>query len=287
MSDESSANQMEDQELNDLLDSALKDFSKVSVSEQRDEEQKRLPDTSETICPNDRADPPQEDAWIKDFIKQTADQFEKNLQTFIENGGESELGACLEKAARACTAGVAGRDEVDADDTGTDFRSAIALALKDLSATSKNLQNEADLSGMLEDACSEDDAGDFLPFMRGMLQNLLSKDVLYQPLKELMEQYPEWLRKERDSLSASDLERYTKQLDLVQKVCAEFEKETDENSEEQRFDRILALMQEMQNCGHLPKELIGEQPAFLHCDATNLPPRIPGVGDSQQNCSLM
>ena len=52
----------------------------------------------------------------------------------------------------------------------------------------------------------------------------------------------------------------------MQQVCTEFESEDasdDEQTRNTRFETILSLMQQMQECGHPPKELAGE--------AVNLP----------------
>lgn len=71
---------------------------------------------------------------------------------------------------------------------------------------------------MFGQASLEEGTGDFLPFMQGMMQSLLSKEVLYPSLKELVDKYPAWLEEKKTSLPAEDLERYQKQLDLMQKV---------------------------------------------------------------------
>lgn len=47
----------------------------------------------------------------------------------------------------------------------------------------------------------------------------------------------------------------------MQQVCTEFENEKDTEdaaTKNNRFEKILSLMQQMQECGHPPKELAGE-----------------------------
>lgn len=63
------------------------------------------------------------------------------------------------------------------------------------------------------------DDGDMLNFMQGMMQKLLSKEILYPTLKEVLDKYPAWLEEHKATLSSSDLQKYTKQLELLQKVC--------------------------------------------------------------------
>lgn len=104
-----------------------------------------------------------EDAWTKDFIKEAADQFEENLQNLIKNGNsvetfhknhkkwtvdlkisvlgtDSELGASFQKLAQTIASAMTDEDKNEKDSASTDFQSAIAQALNDLSATSENLQ---------------------------------------------------------------------------------------------------------------------------------------------------
>lgn len=44
--------------------------------------------------------------------------------------------------------------------------------------------------------------------MQGMMQSLLSKEVLYPSLKDILEKFPEWLRENESKLSPADKERY-------------------------------------------------------------------------------
>lgn len=75
-------------------------------------------------------------------------------------------------------------------------------------------------------------------------------------------------------------------------VCTELEAEKDDDSDpvkKQRFTKILALMQEMQNCGQPPEDLVGEQTSLFQFDNDGNPMMgqalPPGV--DPQNCSLM
>lgn len=54
------------------------------------------------------------------------------------------------------------------------------------------------------------DGGDnnpFLPFVQGMMQSLLSAEVLLPSLKELLEKYPVWLAENGDKIDPADKER--------------------------------------------------------------------------------
>jgi len=107
--------------------------------------------------------------------------------------------------------------------------------------------------------------GEILPAMQGMLQSLLSKELLYPSIKDIVNKYPDWLADNRSKLEASEYEKYNRQFSIMQQVCSEFENEKesdDSKTQSDRFEKILVLMQQMQECGHPPKELAGETDLF-------------------------
>ncbi|XP_012244646.1 peroxisomal biogenesis factor 19 isoform X2 [Bombus impatiens] len=286
MADENSTNQTEDQELNDLLDSALKDFNKEQIS---DKEDMCKTDTLESTTDKNTTDI-SEDAWTTDFVKQAAEQFVESLRNFIQN--DSELGVSPQRMAQTVASAINNEETFDKDSVSRDFQTAIAQALNDLSTTSENLQSDADLSEMFGLASLEDGPGAIPPFMQGMLQHLLSKEILYPSLKELVDKYPEWLEEKKTVISSSDLQRFRKQLELMQQVCMELDKEKDDDTEEvkkKRFETIISFMQEVQACGQLPEELIGEQTTPFQTDNEGDPviPALLRSMETPQNCCLM
>ena len=98
------------------------------------------------------------------------------------------------------------------------------------------------------DFSSEDGEDGLMKAMSGMMDQLLSKDVLYPSLVDLCAQYPEWLASHRDEISAEDLARYGRQLEVMRAICGEFEAERERDSSEvkhARTERILQLMQQV------------------------------------------
>ncbi|KAJ2644372.1 Peroxisome chaperone and import receptor [Coemansia sp. RSA 1694] len=86
-----------------------------------------------------------------------------------------------------------------------------------------------------------------------VISQLMSKDVLQQPLKELDREYPKYLDKNKDTLSAEERERYEKQHSYVKQILAMFAESTDDAAND---PRIVELMQKMQDCGQPPNELL-------------------------------
>lgn len=76
----------------------------------------------------------------------------------------------------------------------------------------------------------------------------------------------------------------------MQEVCAELELEEDSDSREtrdQRFQKILSLMQAMKDCGSPPKDLVGDAPDLgADLDFSKLP-NFDKMGEGGRNCCLM
>jgi len=87
-------------------------------------------------------------------------------------------------------------------------------------------------------------------FMEGMMEKLVSKDVLYDPIKEMRDQYPPWLEANRDKLPKEELAKYEKQLDFIHQICQTYEKEPNNTS------KLVGLIQAMQETGQPPAEIM-------------------------------
>lgn len=131
------------------------------------------------------------------------------------------------------------------------FTSSITEALKGLSEGQENLQspfNPEDLAGMFGnlDMAGGEGANSFLPFMQGMMQSLLSAEVLLPSLTDLIEKYPKWLEENSGKITAEDKERYIKQQELMQLVCDELKKEKPDDSAEIKKSRFHIVLENMQ-----------------------------------------
>lgn len=139
----------------------------------------------------------------------------------------------------------------------------------------------ADMFSGLQLGGDDSDSNPFLPFVQGMMQSLLSAEVLLPSMKELLEKYPAWLVENGDKIDAADKERYTKQQALFKVICVDLEQEKPDDSTDvknERFKKVLENMQKLHEYGQPPAELIG-------VDGVNLPP-MPSMTDPSQ-CSVM
>lgn len=97
--------------------------------------------------------------------------------------------------------------EVDAAVADTDTDNFLAEMLKQMQAGAGDDGGNEDFSNMLVN----------------MMEQLTSKDILYEPMKELDDKYPEWLRKNEDLQPAEDLGRYKQQASIVKEIVMKFE----------------------------------------------------------------
>lgn len=92
-----------------------------------------------------------------------------------------------------------------------------------------------------------------VPQIFDLMQNLLSKELLYPALKDLSPKFEEWLQKNLATLSKEDRRRYKKQLSKIHAIIDVFDDEALEDQE--RFEKNLELMEQMQSLGAPPEEL--------------------------------
>lgn len=92
-----------------------------------------------------------------------------------------------------------------------------------------------------------------VPQIFDLMQNLLSKELLYPALKDLSPKFDEWLEKNGQTLSAKEKTRFKEQKTIIDEIIEVFDDETLDN--QQRFERNLDLMEKMQSLGSPPEEL--------------------------------
>lgn len=279
-----------DPELDDLLESALQDMTK---------KQQTAASTAEgpSELPSNM--------WSEEFIKEAAAQFESNMSAILSSFSgvpedqitQEQIAQTFSKMAEAA-AHVLKPDGTpeegpapDADpevvlDNVDEVSAAISQTLRNLNTNTESLQNpfsDTDLASMFTNinlgAEGQQESNMFVPFMQGMMQSLLSKEVLYPSLKELVDKYPAWLEENKGKIEQSEFSRFTKQQKLMEQVCSELEPEQESDPDDvkrKRFEVVLDLMQKMQDLGQPPTELVGDM----------VPPTAP-LGPDAAQCCLM
>ncbi|KAH9824063.1 Pex19 protein family-domain-containing protein [Melampsora americana] len=106
--------------------------------------------------------------------------------------------------------------------------------------------------------------------LQGFMEELMSKQIMYEPLKEMNRQYPGWLNERKATLPKEDLDRYQTQSEIVAAVVKKFEDpawDVEEKAGGEKFaarqQEVVDLLTKMQDCGSPPQELLGEMPPGL------------------------
>lgn len=102
---------------------------------------------------------------------------------------------------------------------------------------------------------------DFSKMLMGMMEQLTNKEILYDPMKELHEKFPDWLEKNKGKTSEEDLKKYKEQQQIVAEIVAKFEESTYTDSSTTHREYIVERMQKMQATGSPPADLVGDMPS--------------------------
>lgn len=116
-----------------------------------------------------------------------------------------------------------------ADTEGEDF---LAEMMKQLGGGGEGGAGEEDFSGMLVN----------------MMEQLTSREVLYEPMKELSEKYPAWIEKNEEVTPKAEMEKYKGQFEIVKQIVTKFEEPGYKDENEVQRQYIIECMQKV--CRH-------------------------------------
>lgn len=189
-------------------------------------------------------------------------EFEKMMQELIaaSGGTNQEAGEHLKAAAAAApkapeeskpkstSAAAAGKKG------GDDFNETIRKTMERMQASdtkastssSANAGSEDELlAQMMKELSGEGGDGDFNTMLMNMMAHLTNKEILYDPMKELHDKFPDWMAKNKETCGKEDLARYEEQQKLVGEIVGRFEKPgySDDNEEDREY--IVERMQKV------------------------------------------
>ncbi|PRP86520.1 peroxisome biogenesis protein 19-1-like [Planoprotostelium fungivorum] len=137
--------------------------------------------------------------------------------------------------------------------------------------------SEEDMLNMMQ---SMGDKPEMQQLMNEMMTQLMSKDIIYEPVKELQKKYPQWLEENKDKVSAEQLTHFTNQLNAINTICEEFEK-SDGQQDSSKIAEVMTQLQEPYPPGILGES--GETGAL----AEQLAQMGIGGEGSNENCNVM
>lgn len=230
-------------ELDDLLQSALYDFDAYSDPL----EPVVTPDTkdsTETPLPDKKLQEDFEDKFKNLFVGDVDDA------TF-----SSQMSNLLSEVQSEIQTYVSDSSSQTIDSNADTVSHAINSLMQNIEQIKENIQNE-----------SSDGLNVSAPLMEQMFEMLMSKEVLYPSLLSVKEKYPSWLKENKEKIGSDELDRYTQQFNIINRICVIFESECDSDSEDlkqKRFVELVALLQEMTDLGQPPQDLAESLPSGL------------------------
>ena len=105
-----------------------------------------------------------------------------------------------------------------------------------------------------------------------VMKQLLSKDLMYEPMKEVCTRFPKFLAENKEGMSNEEYEKYGKQYQYFQRIVRVYEVEPN------NYDRLMELMQEIQEYGQPPVEIIKDLAPELEFDEEGMPIMNPLAG---------
>eukprot|EP00536_Pseudo-nitzschia_multiseries_P000879 jgi/Psemu1/179680/e_gw1.11.87.1 len=135
------------------------------------------------------------------------------------------------------------------------------------------------------------------------MEQLLSKELMYEPMKQVAEKFPSWLERNQKILTPEEWDQRNRQHECFQRLVRAYEEETDDddddNTKRRQTQRLLELMQQVQEYGQPPVEIINEIAPGLELDDEGLPkmnlpggamPPFMGMGNGnpgEEECRIM
>ncbi|KAF3791087.1 Peroxisome biogenesis protein 19-1 [Nymphaea thermarum] len=217
-------------DLDALLDSALDDFANVDLGgSQRDGSRGQLPGNDGDKKENDS---------VKGLggLGLPELQKKKNMKNKVSvSGRDSHVAEALEQLTQQTREAVKGLEF--AAGTGP-----IPDDVPDEQMMENLVKQFEELAG----------SQDMETIVETMMHQLLSKEILHEPMKEIGERYPKWLEEHKSGLSTEEYQRYSDQYELIKRLIEVYENEPN------NFNKIVELMQKMQECGQPPNDIVQE-----------------------------
>lgn len=263
-------------DLNELLKSALDDFDdtarcspptiKACTSSSKDEK----PKTEASMKLQQDFEKKMENVLLDDTDDETFSQKMKDLLIETKN----ELKSCSDNS----------RTSVSDSNTDNENIDVVSQAINNLVEHMVEINDTIEKDPLQSNFNFDDLKNDgMFPMMEQMFQILISKEVLYPSLAAVKDQYPTWIDENKNKISATEINRYTKQYNIIKKICVIFESENDldsENIKQQRFLELLTLFEQMTELGQPPKDLAESLPSIP-------PGNMSFANNVPDNCNTM
>jgi len=187
------------------------------------------------------------------------DEFEKIFKEIAAAAGSEDLPTPPAPKTNAASASTSSALPTFGNPKEPDFQETIRrtmerMAVSGEQATAAATEAGSDdfladlLKSMSQAGGADGSEEEFSKLLLGMMEQLTNKDVLYEPMKELSDKFPEWMEKNKDKVSAEELQRYEEQQTLAREIVVKFEEPTfsDANAKDREYivDRMQKVSKE-------------------------------------------
>lgn len=215
------------------------------------------------------------DPKAKEQLTKMMDQLAQNfdVDNLVQKDGETleQLAGSLGKA----QVGKSSTESKEPQEGETEFSKIMASTMKRLkeqnSKVDQSIKEEQqkqkspeDLLADLMQEFSLDGAGegdfDITKSLADMVLKLTTKEMLYDPMKNLTIKYPKWLEENQEKASKEDLERYQAQNKYVHEIIELYENPTYDDNNPQDREEVSIKLEALQAAGLPPQELMEDFP---------------------------
>jgi len=236
----------DDLDLDDILDSALEDFEQEEKGKQ-------------AAVPPPILHPPVPAGSSQSFPSAPpSSSFPVFTPPDDNDGGDEQLSQeFVEGMAKLLEELSKGKDGEEGGAGSTDF----SRVVEDLE---KNLEKSPEFSGVMET----------------LVDHLISKEVLYEPMQEMRGKYPAFLAANKDTLPKEEYDRFSRQFEYIQRICTIYETQPNNTAE------VMVVMQDMQAQGQPPQEIVKALAPDMEFGADGMP-QMPELDKLADKCSIM
>ena len=176
------------------------------------------------------------------------------------------------------------------------FKTALEETMERLQSSSDKVEAEVNsgagladdpmLAQMMKELDQLGDGEGFQQMIDTMMQELMSKELMFEPLKDLADKYPKWLEENKSELTTDQYAQYETQLAYCKQIIALYEQDEDPAKRADVLKQVSTLMQKMQDCGSPPEAILKDLAPGLEFGEDGLPKLGEALGQGG-DCSIM
>ncbi|GKY93249.1 hypothetical protein MPSEU_000292600 [Mayamaea pseudoterrestris] len=247
-------------------------------------DEKLLCDLMKQLLPSDglNGDIDADDVDPDQILNRVLQEMQSQLESFETNEPVAPTQASKGQEAKAAPS-----NDLDAAIENLAQGVASQVTMLDIQAPPKtkapnlNDPTSSSLPGLLKGLTGNwsDDNADAL--MDGMMEQLLSKELMYEPMKQVADQFPQWLQDNQMYISQQEYDDRRKQAECFRRLVHAYE------TQPTNTKLYMELMQEAQEFGQPPSDLLKEIAPDLELDDNGMP-KLDGMAfPTDEECRIM